>query len=491
MKHVTDPEVQASLGQSADSQPDDTDPYATRGEPSDHAAGLYASSAPFAHTAPNPGLRFRILRPHARGGLGEVHVARDEELGREVALKQIQDRHADDRDSQARFMLEAEITGGLEHPGIVPVYGLGHYADGRPFYAMRFIRGDSLKDACERFHKADAAERDPGERSLELRSLLGRFVDVCNAIAYAHSRGVLHRDLKPGNIMLGKYGETLVVDWGLAKTVDGPAIVSTEPGEGSLTPSSASMASHTMMGSAMGTPQFMSPEQAAGRLDLLGPPSDVYSLGATLYFLLTGKPPINDKEVGSTLQKVQRGEFPPPRQIKADIHPALEAICMKAMALKPYDRYGSPRTMAEDIEHWLADEPVSAWAEPWIVKARRWVSRHGMLVTGCVTGVVVAAIGLTLATILLTRAYDAERIAKDLATKQKVIAENNYRLARRPWTAITPKSAKACSCMSRACNRCAKIYWWPPRISTRSSSPHAAGSRMCKANWGWRRIGSP
>ena len=139
-----------------------------------------------------------------------------------MALKQILDRHADDPTSRARFLLEAEITGGLEHPGIVPVYGLGTYGDGRPYYAMRFIRGDSLKEAIERFHADAAPRRDPGRRSLELRKLLRRFIDVCNAIDYAHSRGVLHRDIKPGNIMLGQYGETLVVDWGLAKA-DGRA----------------------------------------------------------------------------------------------------------------------------------------------------------------------------------------------------------------------------------------------------------------------------
>src|SRR5262249_45396597 len=136
------------------------------------------------------GQRFRILRPHAKGGLGQVSVALDEELHREVALKEIQDKHADHPESRSRFLLEAEITGGLEHPGIVPVYGLGQYADGRPFYAMRFIRGDNLKDAIDRFHKADVPARDPGERTLALRKLLGRFIDVCNAIAYAHSRGV-------------------------------------------------------------------------------------------------------------------------------------------------------------------------------------------------------------------------------------------------------------------------------------------------------------
>ena len=160
--------------------------------------------------------RFRILRPHARGGLGEVFVAEDEELHREVALKEMQDRHADRPDSRSRFLLEAEITGGLEHPGIVPVYSLGQYGDGRPFYAMRFIRGDSLAEAIARFH-GQAKAGQPATldfASLAFRQLLRRFVDVCNAISYAHSRGVLHRDLKPGNILLGKYGETLVVDWG-------------------------------------------------------------------------------------------------------------------------------------------------------------------------------------------------------------------------------------------------------------------------------------
>src|SRR5262249_36776960 len=154
--------------------------------------------------------RFRILRPHAKGGLGEVFVARDTELNRQVALKEIQLQHADQASSRARFLLEAEITGALEHPGIVPVYGLGHYPDGRPFYAMRFVRGDNLAAAIRRYHHPETPDRDPARRDLEFRKLLGRFVDVCNAIAYAHSKGVLHRDLKPDNVMLGRYGETLV-----------------------------------------------------------------------------------------------------------------------------------------------------------------------------------------------------------------------------------------------------------------------------------------
>ena len=173
-------------------------------------------------TSPRSGVRYHKVRDHAKGGLGVVFVALDEELNRDVALKEIQDRHADNPTSRARFLIEAEITGGLEHPGIVPVYGLGSYDDGRPFYAMRFIKGDSLKDAIAAFHADEALKKDPGERALALQKLLRRFLDVCNAVAYAHSRGVLHRDLKPDNVMVGRYGETLVVDWGLAKSVERP-----------------------------------------------------------------------------------------------------------------------------------------------------------------------------------------------------------------------------------------------------------------------------
>jgi serine/threonine protein kinase len=147
-------------------------------------------------------LRYRVLRPHARGGLGEAFVAEDTELHREVALKEMQPQHAIDPARRGRFVLEAEVTGKLEHPGVVPVYGLGHYADGRPFYAMRFIKGDNLSHAIQLFHASKE-----GFDTVTFRQLLKRFLDVCNAVAYAHSRGVLHRDLKPGNMMLGEFGE--------------------------------------------------------------------------------------------------------------------------------------------------------------------------------------------------------------------------------------------------------------------------------------------
>ena len=174
----------------------------------------------FLGAATSTGMRFHVLRPHAQGGIGKVSVAFDAELQREVALKQIKPERADDADSRARFLLEAEVTGRLEHPGIVPVYGLGADEQGRPFYAMRFVRGTSLEEAIRHYHRCRIdTRRNARARALELRQLLDRFADVCHTVAYAHSRGVLHRDLKPANILLGPFNESLVVDWGLAKVL--------------------------------------------------------------------------------------------------------------------------------------------------------------------------------------------------------------------------------------------------------------------------------
>jgi serine/threonine protein kinase len=349
------------------------------------------------------GLRYRVLRPHAQGGLGEVFVALDRELQRQVVLKEIRPEYAHDLNSRGRFIQEAEVTGGLEHPGIVPVYGLGAYADGRPFYAMRFIRGESLKDAISRLHEGGPG-RDAQEQARALRGLLTRVIAVCNAVAYAHSRGVLHRDLKPANVMLGQFGETLVVDWGLAKAVGRETTtVGNGLDESSLRPQLADGIEATQEGAAMGTPAYMSPEQAAGKLDKLGPDSDVYSLGATLYTLLTGKALVEGRTVGEVLRKVQQGEWRPPRQMKPDVPPALDAVCCKALALRPEERYGSALELAADVERWLAGEPVSAWAEPWAVRARRWLGRHRTLVTSAAAVVAVALVGMTLGVVLLQR----------------------------------------------------------------------------------------
>ena len=218
-----------------------------------------------------------------------MFVAKDGRLNREVALKLIEESQAADPQSRARFLLEAEITGGLEHPGIVPVYALGENSDGRLFYAMRLVRGETLKERIRKFHNAGSISRQP----VPFRQLLNHFVRICDIVAYAHSRGVLHRDLKPSNVMLGKFGETLVVDWGLAKPIEPsgesqPAVLD----EVKLRPISGSSVKGTMHGATLGTPQYMSPEQALGQLERVGRVSDVYSLGATLYCILTGSPPL-------------------------------------------------------------------------------------------------------------------------------------------------------------------------------------------------------
>jgi tetratricopeptide (TPR) repeat protein/tRNA A-37 threonylcarbamoyl transferase component Bud32 len=363
------------------------------------------------------GTRFRILHQHAHGGLGEVFVALDQELHRKVALKQIRARHADEPESRARFLLEAEITGGLEHPGIVPVYSLGQDADGRPFYAMRFIKGESLREAIARFHRTDAGNWQQGDRLLEFRKLLSRFIDVCNAIAYAHSRGVLHRDLKPNNIMLGKYGETLVVDWGLAKVMG----QSCDPEAGTFDSSPGDSSSYTFAGQALGTPAFMSPEQASGRLQELGPAADVYGLGATLYCVLTGSPPFRSQDTAEIQRSVQQRELPPPHRLKPQVPRALEAVCLKAMALKPEDRYPGARALADDIEHWLADEPVTACPEPWAVRARRWLRRHRALVMTAAATLVVAVISFAVAAVLLAGAN--QRLAAANRSEEAARAE--------------------------------------------------------------------
>jgi eukaryotic-like serine/threonine-protein kinase len=441
---VTDPMIRSSLSQAPTNNGSSTGPetrgfpsaplsggataidqYATRAGPM--TVGTPTSAAPGGPASPTERAgRFRVVRPHAKGGLGEVFVANDGELNREVALKEIQDRHADHPESRTRFLLEAEITGALEHPGIVPVYGLGKYPDGRPFYAMRFIRGDSLQDAVRRFHEADKPTRDPGERALALRGLLRRFIDVCHAVAYAHSRGVIHRDLKPGNVMLGQFGETLVVDWGLAKPLGATAAPETLPlsVEGPIKPSSLGESAPTYVGVAVGTPQYMSPEQAAGRVEEMGPASDVYSLGGTLYSILTGRPPIEAPDIDQLLMRVQRGDVPTARSINPKVAPALDAICQKSMSVLPEHRYPSAIALADDVERWLADEPVSAWKEPWTVRARRWARRHRTAVSTGTAILLVGGISLAIATVLLTAANRRERAAK-------LEAQANYKMARR------------------------------------------------------------
>ncbi len=400
------------------------------GAPQTTADGRDATMSYRPEVAPPSSERFRILRFHAEGGLGTVYIARDEELHRDVALKRIKGAPANDPNCRARFVREAEITGRLEHPGVVPVYGFGQLADGRPEYAMRFIEGESLKSAIATFHSGAPAPAaaDGQSRALALPNLVRRFLDVCNAISYAHNRGIVHRDIKPSNIMLGPYGETLVVDWGLAKPVGRPA-ESTDQSEHTLHPSSREGVGSPTIGP-VGTLHYMSPEQASADHEHVSFASDIYGLGATLYCLLTGKAPLQDSgdSTADVLAKVRAGAFPKPRELNPSTPKALEAVCKKAMALRPEDRYPSARALAQDIERWLADAPVSVYREPLAVRAGRWLKRNKPLVAAAVLLVVFGVIGLLV---------DVVRVGRERA-----VAEDNFFMAREAVNRVLTESAE-------------------------------------------------
>ena len=354
--------------------------------------------------------RVENLHFYKRGGLGELYVGRDESLQRQVAIKFIQSQYADNPDTRSLFVSESEITARLDHPGVVPVYGLGHTPEGRPFLVMRLIRGNTLDEALEEFHRRGPT--DPGERSVAFRSLLSRVISVCHTLAYAHNRGILHRDVKPQNIMLGKYGETLVVDWGLAVAVN-RSDTAKASGEDTLAPES-SHASGTTTGGAIGTPSYMSPEQAHGDIPL-GPTSDIYALGATLYKVLTGLVPISGRSSSEILDKVKRGDVPPPRTLHHDVPRPLEAICLKAMAFRPETRYAHATEMADDLERWLADEPVLAYQEHGFEKLRRVVRRHRTWAQAiAITVLTLLIVGVPVGMFVRSSLIEQDRVARQL-----------------------------------------------------------------------------
>jgi serine/threonine-protein kinase len=327
----------------------------------------------------------------AKGAIGIVYQARDASFARTVALKRLQDRPDDQIASQLRstFLLEGEVTGRLDHPGVVPMYGLGKTQDGIPFYVMKFIDTPNFESLIDDYNKLKKnTKTTQSESNQYLRKLLSHFLAVCQTVHYAHDRGVLHCDIKPANVMTGKYGETYVVDWGMALLFK-VGLNSSSNNQHHISPLLHNNVSalHRLQGGDRefigGTIGYMSPEHyRANRQNSISEMTvscDIFSLGAMLYQILTGFMPANaitDETAEMQIQRVRNGDFVPPNSINRSISKPLSAICMKAIASETGNRYQTVEDLAADIESWLADEPVSAYRENRYEKMQRWAIRN-------------------------------------------------------------------------------------------------------------------
>jgi serine/threonine protein kinase len=364
----------------------------------------------------DPSPRFRIIRNLAQGGIGTVFVAFDRDLQREVAIKELKRKFAVDRTVTQRFEAEATITGNLEHPNIVPIYATGQRSDGRPFYAMRLIHGRSMQEVISDLHSQNGSELD-FRRNPAARDLMLRFVTVCRAVGFAHSRGVLHRDLKPSNIMIGDFGETLVVDWGVARDLlakNRNTKQSNQPA-----PFTQVELDKTLDGTIVGTPGYMSPEQAIGRNDQITIASDIYSLGATLFQIMTNtipamhtgqvspmpadrtgveSAPASPMDTGVCVESSIQHRTKHPLDTFGSFPAPLDAICRQALQFEAQKRYASAELLAADLEAWLLDEPVSVLAETRLQKLRRWAKSHPATVAGGLASLLftLLAMGITL-----------------------------------------------------------------------------------------------
>lgn len=270
---------------------------------------------------------YELLEVIGRGGMGVVYRARQLSLNRVVAVKMIHENRPSSEENRKRFFAEAEATARLTHPGIVSVYEVSEF-DGHPFFSMQFVSGETLS---ERLKQGPVPQRSAAQIMAE----------VCRAIDYAHQQGVLHRDIKPSNIMLDSLNQVRVTDFGLAKFAN-------------------SSDNLTRSGAVLGTPSYMSPEQASGRASQLGPRSDIYSLGAVLYHLLTGRPPFIAESPLQLALQVLEHDPPPPRMLEPSIDRDLEMIVQHCIQKPPDLRYANAGEMANDLESFLRDEPVKA-----------------------------------------------------------------------------------------------------------------------------------
>jgi PAS domain S-box-containing protein len=294
-----------------------------------------------------PAQRYARKELHATGGMGQVWRARDPDLDREVAMKVLLPDRVNDHQLRERFLLEARVMGQLSHPGIPPVHVLSQDEQGAPYYVMKFIDGRTLEEAIAAYH------RQPTPSAF--RDLLRHFGGVCQTIAFAHSRGILHRDLKPRNIMIGDFGETFVLDWGLAKQVK-PAGDTPSPRE--MGDSDQGL---TQVGQILGTPAYIPPEQLTG--SPAGPLTDLYALGVILYEILAGQMPYQGNTTLEILVQASKGQITPPSQLRGEVvSRKLEEICLKATALRPVDRFQSAAELTRAVEDWLSDELVRSEA---------------------------------------------------------------------------------------------------------------------------------
>jgi serine/threonine protein kinase len=316
--------------------------------------------------------KYRLVEEISRGGMGTVYRAKDTELDREIAIKVLSEPETN-ADLAKRMVREAQIIARLEHPGIVPVHDVGLLADNRVYYAMKLVRGSRLDEY--------AALND------SLKDRLRKFQAACDAVAFAHAHGVIHRDLKPANIMVGSFGEVLVLDWGVAKIVSSrsspPGLDNAEtlplPGRHAAQSTDqqkkAPLVEDTAHGTVIGTPLYMAPEQARGEIAQLDERADVYSLGALLYFLLTNNNPrVFDNSSKSPLTMSR------PRELNKRISKPAEAVCLKAMAQARDDRYSTARELAAEVANLIDDEPVTAYQENAVELAGRWLGKNRFLV---------------------------------------------------------------------------------------------------------------